>query len=44
MKDARKTHLRKGLAQLNKNQIQKILDTPEELLIMDEYFYYKGRY
>jgi len=44
MEDLRKQRLRKGLAQLDKTQILRLLDASEESMVMDEYYYYEGRY
>jgi hypothetical protein len=42
--DTRKQKLRKGLEQLSKAQILRLLLCDKEDLVTDEYFYHKGRY
>jgi len=44
MEDARKAALRKGLAQLNNEQIKWLLEVDPANLVTDEYYYHEGRY
>ena len=44
MTDPRKIKLKKGLQQLSRKQLTTLLETPEDHLILDEYYYRDGRY
>jgi hypothetical protein len=44
VEDPRKTKLRRGLTQLSKAQILKLLKAPADSMVVDEYFYKDGKY
>lgn len=42
--DARYLKLRRGLQQLNKDQLRRLLNTTEQEMVLDDYLYHEGKF